>query len=59
MIPKSTHLERIQENFDVFDFELTEQEMNTMLSFDEGYSDKVKHFNPDFVRMILNNKIHD
>ncbi len=59
VIPKSTHLERIQENFDVFDFELTEQEMNTMLSFDEGYSDKVKHFNPDFVRMILNNKIHD
>ncbi|MBP3869418.1 MAG: aldo/keto reductase [Faecalicoccus sp.] len=60
IIPKSTHLNRIQENFDIWDFELTEEEMKTISSFDMGASgSRAKHFDPDFVRMCLERKIHD
>ena len=41
-------------------FELNEEEMKQISSLDMGYSgSRVKHFEPDFVRMVLNNKIHD
>ena len=60
VIPKSTHVERIKENIDIFDFELNEEEMKQISSLDMGCSgSRAKHFEPDFVRMILNNKIHD
>ena len=60
VIPKSTHVERIKENIDIFDFELNEEEMKQISSLDMGYSGtRAKHFEPDFVRMVLNKKIHD
>ena len=60
VIPKSTHKERIEENFDIWDFELSEDEMKKISSLDMGYGDtRTKHFDPDFVRMCLNKKIHD
>ena len=60
VIPKSTHVERIKENADIFDFELNEEEMKQISLLDMGYSgSRAKHFEPDFVRMVLNNKIHD
>lgn len=60
VIPKSTHIERIIENIDVFDFTLTEEEMNKISSLDMGYSGtRAKHFEPDFVRMVVHRKIHD
>mgnify|MGYP003447211101 CR=1 FL=1 len=40
--------------------ELNEEEMKQISSLDMGYSgSRAKHFEPDFVRMVLNNKIHD
>lgn len=36
VIPKSTHKERMAENFDVFDFELSEDEMSTLTGLDKG-----------------------
>lgn len=60
IIPKSTHKERIEENFNIWDFTLTDEEMSKISSLDMGYSgSRAKHFEPDFVRMCVNRKIHD
>ncbi|WP_115715561.1 aldo/keto reductase [Amedibacterium intestinale] len=60
VIPKSTHVERIIENINVFDFTLNDEEMKKIASLDMGYSgSRTKHFEPDFVRMCVNRKIHD
>lgn len=60
VIPKSTHLQRIIENIDVFDFALTEEQMQQISSLDQGYSgSRAKHFDPEFVKMCLAKKIHE
>ena len=60
VIPKSTHKERIRENFNIWDFVLTDEEMRQINSLDQGYAGTaVKHFDPEFVRMCTNRKIHD
>lgn len=60
VIPKSTHIERIKENIDIFDFELNEEEMKQIASLDMGYSgSRAKHFDPEFIRGVLARKIHD
>lgn len=38
VIPKSTHIERMRENFDILDFELAEEEMNTLYKLNLGKS---------------------
>lgn len=54
VIPKSTHQQRIEENFAIWDFSLTEKEMAQISSLDLGYvGESVKHFNPEFVRGCL------
>lgn len=60
VIPKSTRIERIEENFQIWDFELTEAQMKRISSLDMGYEGTaIKHFDPDFVRMCTGRKIHD
>lgn len=60
VIPKSVHKERIEENFDIWDFTLTDEEMAQISSLDMGYQGTaVKHFDPEFVRMCTGRKIHD
>lgn len=60
VIPKSVHKERIIENIDIWDFTLTEEEMKQISSLDLGYGGtRSKHFDPEFVRAILHQKIHD
>lgn len=59
VIPKSTHKERIEENLAIWDFTLTDAEMEKISGLDMGYTGTaVKHFDPDFVRMCVNRKIH-
>lgn len=36
-IPKSSNLKRIQENFDVFDFQITQEDMDTIDDFNENF----------------------
>ena len=36
VFPKSTHLERIKSNMDIFDFTLTESEMEQIRALDTG-----------------------
>lgn len=58
VIPKSTHLERIQSNFDIFDFKLTQEEIDEIATLDMGYTGtRAKHFDPDFVRMCLGKRV--
>lgn len=60
VIPKSVRAERIEENFAIWDFALTDEEMEQITSLDLGYvGEAVKHFDPDFVRGCLSVKIHD
>ena len=60
VIPKSTHKERIEENFRIWDFTLTEEEMKQIATLDQGYEGTaVKHFDPEFVRMCNQRKIHN
>ena len=60
VIPKSVHKERIEENFNIWDFTLTEEEMTKISALDMGYAGTaIKHFDPDFVRMCTGRKIHD
>ena len=60
VIPKSVHKERIEENFNIWDFQLSEEDMKKISSLDMGYQGTaVKHFDPDFVRMCTGRKIHD
>ncbi|UUM32832.1 aldo/keto reductase [Vibrio japonicus] len=60
VIPKSIKQARIEENFDVWDFTLSGEDMDKINCLDLGYvGEAVKHFNPEFVRGCLGVKIHD
>ena len=60
IIPKSTHENRIKENLDIWDFTLTDEDIEKIAGLDMGYQGTaVKHFDPDFVRMCVTRKIHD
>lgn len=58
VIPKSTHRERIEENFNIWDFTLTDDEMAVVSAKDLGHSEIVDHGNPSFVKFINDMKIH-
>lgn len=49
VIPKSTHIERMEENFNIFDFELTEEDMTVIASLDKNQSSFFSHTDPGMV----------
>lgn len=58
IIPKSVHVERMEQNIDIWDFTLTDDEMNKIAEKDLGHSEIVNHDDPAFVKMICEMKIH-
>lgn len=52
VIPKSIRKDRMAENLNIFDFELTIDDMNTIKSIDEGKSLFFDHRDLEFVKMI-------
>lgn len=58
VIPKSVHKQRMEQNLDIWDFELTQADMEKIASMDIGYSEIVDHRNPEFVKMLHGMKIH-
>ncbi len=54
IIPKSVHIDRMEQNLDVWDFTLTDDEMNVIAKKDLGHSEIVNHDAPAFVKFIYN-----
>ncbi|TPR38010.1 aldo/keto reductase [Apilactobacillus micheneri] len=52
IIPKSTHVERMKENIDIWDFELTEDEMNKISDLDLNKSLFLDHSNPETIKWL-------
>lgn len=53
VIPKSVHKERMRENFDVFGFTFSQEDMNAMASLDKGVSSFFSHADPVTVEWFV------
>lgn len=57
VIPKSVHQKRMAENIDVFDFELTADEMKTMAALDKNESQFFDHRDPVTIEQIFGSSL--
>ena len=56
-MPRTVHKNRMEQNFDVFDFILTDDDMAEILKLDMGESQFFSHADPETVKMISSFKI--
>lgn len=52
-IPKSTHIERMRENFNIFDFRLTDDEMTQIASLNTHDDGTIRFNDPQFIKMLV------
>lgn len=57
VILKSVHKERMEQNIDIWDFELSQEDMDRIADMDIGHSEIVDHSNYEFVKMLNGMKI--
>ncbi|WP_303644048.1 aldo/keto reductase [uncultured Duncaniella sp.] len=53
IIPKSVHVERMQQNMDIFDFELSQDDMAAIAALDTKQSLFFDHHAPEVVKMFM------
>ena len=59
VIPKSVHKNRMEQNIDIWDFELSDEDMAEIAKLDIGHSEIVDHLDSKFVQMLHGLKVHD
>lgn len=59
IIPKSVHKERMEENINIWDFELSDADMETIAKMDLGHSEIIDHSSPTTAKWLNSYKIHD
>lgn len=52
VIPKSTHKERMKENFNIFDFKISNEDMTKLTQLDEKQSLFFSYYNPETVEFL-------
>ncbi len=57
VIPKTVKKDRMIQNFSVFDFELSEDDMKEILKLDKKESLFLSHFDPETVKFLVNTKL--
>lgn len=53
IIPKSTHIERMEQNLDILDFTLSDEDMSAIAGLDTGKSLFFDHHDPEVVKMFM------
>ncbi len=59
VIPKSVHKERMEQNINIWDFQLSDEDMAEIAKLDIGRSEIVDHSDPKFVQMLHQVKVHE
>ena len=54
-IPKSSHIERMQQNFDIFDFSLTKEDMDKIATMNQSDAGFIDFTSSDFVKYLIEN----